>query len=71
MSQYRCGFDTLVEFRGRLVILEIKNPEGRAKLTEKETKVQSMFRNSFIVETWEEAFRAIGAIVKIGKELGQ
>lgn len=62
MSQYRCGFDCLVEYRGRLVLMEIKNPKGNKKLTDKERRVLTKIRNSYIVENYTDAFKAVGAV---------
>lgn len=60
------ALDLLVGFRGRLYLLEIKQPKKRDDLTELERKtierLQSVNAPVAVVTTIDEAYRVIGAI---------
>ena len=53
--------DLLVLFQGKLILLEVKNPEGFNRLSDGQMKfIEKWQGTTFIVRSIEDALRAIG-----------
>ena len=60
-------FDLLVGFRGRLYLVEVKNPKGKDKIGEEQHTEMGKLKNLanvevHVVRSVEDALRAIGAM---------
>jgi hypothetical protein len=63
VSMYRgLGFDLLAYVRGRVMLLEVKQPRKVTRLTDSEQEARDAFGDSWrVVCTLEEALEAVGA----------